>query len=92
MRVQEGMIWDGRFTISGFSAKSLDIGALEEQGLRGIKKDIMNFEALPFKIKRVLPALWQGEELLAVPHLGYYSPSCPADLKTGRIVFCGKTI
>ena len=92
VRVQEGMIWDGRFIISGFSTKSLDIGALGEQGLCGIKKDIMNFKTLPFKIKQALPALWQGDNLLAVPHLGYYSTSCPAGFKTGRIVFCGKAI
>ncbi|MFH1157795.1 MAG: tRNA lysidine(34) synthetase TilS [Pseudomonadota bacterium] len=92
VRVTEGRVWDGRFSVSGFPAGSLDIGALGEQGLSGLKKDMEGTVALPFKVKRVLPALWQGEGLLAVPHLGYYSPSCPAELKTGRVSFCGKVV
>ena len=92
VRVQKMMVWDGRFAVSGFSGKLLDIGALGEKGLYELKKNMENSGTLPFKVKRVLPALWQGKNLLAVPHLSYYSPSCPDNLKTGRIVFCGKVV
>ena len=92
MRVQEGLVWDGRFTVSGFPTESLYIGALGEQGLCELKKNMDGSGMLPFKVKRVLPALWHGGNLLAVPHLGYYSQSCPARLKTGQITFCGKVV
>jgi len=92
MRIQEGLIWDGRFTVSGFPTESLYIGALGKQGLCELKKNMESSGTLPFKVKRVLPALWQKENLLAVPHLGYYSQYCPAKLKTGRITFCGKVV
>ena len=100
LRAEEGKIWDGRFIISGFHAgspqmlslpESLEVGALGGAGLSELRKggiSLPKLEALPFKIKRVLPALWQGENLLAVPHLSYYSPACPRGLKTGQISFC----
>ncbi len=87
-------LWDGRFLLSGFSPdESAEIGALGEDGLSALRKnapELPALETLPFKVKRVLPALWRGENLLAVPHLSYYSPDCPAGLKTGGIIFSGK--
>ncbi|MCE9507484.1 MAG: tRNA lysidine(34) synthetase TilS [Alphaproteobacteria bacterium] len=90
----KGEIWDDRFRVSGFVSESLEIGALGEAGLAELRKNIKGFgasmrklEALPFKVKRVLPALWQGENLLAVPHVSYYSPASPPALKTGQVLF-----
>jgi tRNA(Ile)-lysidine synthase len=87
-------LWDERFQVSGFESESLEIGALGEAGLAELRKNIKGFEAsarkleaLPFKVKRVLPALWQGENLLAVPHVSYYSPASPPALKTGQVLF-----
>jgi tRNA(Ile)-lysidine synthase len=94
IQAAKGKVWDERFLISGFDLESLEIGALGEAGLSALRKNIKGFEvsvrkleALPFKVKRVLPALWQGENLLAVPHVSYYSPASPPALKTGRLLF-----
>lgn len=92
VRLGEGQLWDGRFRASGFSPlelslESLEIGALGETGLSELRKNMESANILPFKIKRVLPALWQGDNLLAVPHLSYYSPDCSAALRKGRISF-----
>jgi tRNA(Ile)-lysidine synthase len=95
VRVEENKVWDRRFVVSGFHGESLEIGALGEAGLSELRKNMGNsgtasqkLEALPFKVKRVLPALRQGGNLLAVPHVSYYSPSCPRGLKAGQITFC----
>ena len=91
VRVAEDKIWDARFIVSGFDVESLEIGALGEAGLSELRKNIdtplQKLEMLPFKVKRVLPALWRGGNLLAVPHVSYYSPACPPGLKTGRLLF-----
>jgi tRNA(Ile)-lysidine synthase len=79
----EGKVWDKRFVISGITNAGLKIGAL---GGKTVEAET----TLPFKIRRVLPALWQDGKLRAVPHLGYYSEDCPEVLKQGRITFCGK--
>jgi tRNA(Ile)-lysidine synthase len=87
-RIVEGMLWDGRFRLSGFPpGESCDIGAVGEAGLSELRKNIKPPENLPFKVKRVLPALWQGGNLLAVPHLGYYDPSCHEHFRKGRVTF-----
>jgi tRNA(Ile)-lysidine synthase len=94
MKVKNGGIWDERFALSDFPEdESWEIGVLGEGGLSSLRKnapEIKALEDLPFKIKRVLPALWQRENLLAVPHVSYYSADCPMPLKNGRIMFCGK--
>lgn len=76
----EGVVWDGRFIFSGDGTGSLEIGALGEAGLSQLRKNAKDREDLPFKIKCTLPALWSGENLVAVPHLGYYGAGCPAGI------------
>lgn len=87
---KECQIWDNRFAVSGFDAESLCIGILGEAGFLELRKNNPSLPAmdkLHFKVKKVLPAVWQGENLLAVPHINYYSPFCPSGVKTGRILF-----
>lgn len=88
--VAENKLWDRRFVVSGIPSESLEIGALGKDGLSVLRKNTplpSKLASLPFKVKRVLPALWQGGNLLAVPHLGYYSAFSSPDLQTGRILF-----
>ena len=73
--VQDNMIWDGRFQISGF--KGLEVGALRDHGLALLADKISNDRALekkirtlPFKVRKTLPVFWDGAEIVAVPHLG----------------------
>lgn len=83
----EGKIWDNRFVVSGVAGNdtlkigALKIGALGAEPLKETPK------TLPFKIRRVLPALWLNDNLCAVPHLHYYSADCPPTLKKSRIIF-----
>ena len=76
----EGKIWDNRFVISGIAGGTVMIGALGAE-------NPLEENTLPFKIRRVLPALWQNNTLLAVPHLGYYSAACPASLRKSKVTF-----
>jgi hypothetical protein len=79
-------VWDGRFIIEG--GESLEVGALGETGLSALRKDNISFPALdnlPFKVKKTLPALWQGQNLLAIPHLGWVSAMAPAAAKGIRV-------
>jgi tRNA(Ile)-lysidine synthase len=89
--VQEGTVWDKRFILSGFG-ENLNVGALEEAGLSVLRKNeaaAAALESFPYKIKRVLPALWQGENIAAVPHIGYYAED---KLKSGKITFRVKIV
>lgn len=90
--LQKARIWDGRFILSGFGADSMlepfEVGTLGENGLSELRKNIAfakKLESMPAKVKRVLPALWQGGNLLAVPSLSYYRGDCPEELKAVRI-------
>jgi len=81
----DGQIWDKRFVISGVAAGgTLTIGALGSAAVETAKKP------LPFKIRRVLPAFFLNDNLCAVPHLGYYTADCPAEVKAGKIKFVVK--
>ncbi len=85
----EGILWDGRFLLSGFGPE-YEVGALSESGISALRKtgaDMPFFEALPFKIKKTLPAIWQGEKLQAVPQVSWYSSDAPEGLKRGQIRF-----
>lgn len=63
-----GAVWDGRFRLAADAAvpRGATLGALgaDASGLR-------RASPLPAAVLRTLPALRQGERLLAVPHLGY---------------------
>lgn len=73
--VTEGLLWDGRFVVMGAPAESCDVGALGEVGIVELRKsdDAAHqlLDRLPAKVRRVLPALWRGENLVAVPHVSY---------------------
>ena len=69
--------WDGRFavTVSPRLAPNLDftIGRLGEQGIRhlGSEGHTQSESGIPEPARKALPALWQGERLIAVPGLGF---------------------
>lgn len=68
----ESCLWDGRFCARAPGpAKGLALGALGRDGLRAAR-DIWGEAALaavPGTVRPVLPALFRGEELVAVPDL-----------------------
>jgi hypothetical protein len=87
-KIEGKTLWDRRFVVSGFSG--VEIGGLGEEGLSILRKQthsLRRIEDLPFKVKKVLPALWQGGNLVAVPHVSYLSPEAGDGLPQGRIAF-----
>ena len=60
-----GVIWDGRFRVAAAPSGS-SIGALGDDAAR-----IGRRSALPSMVRRALPALRRGGEIVAVPHLGF---------------------
>ena len=88
--VKSGDVWDKRFLLAGFADDTLELGVLGDKGLSELRKNediAKNLEHLPFKIKRILPAVWRDGELLAVPHIEYYSLSCSKELEKIKIIF-----
>ena len=64
----DGAVWDGRFVLS--AAASLPEG-WRIAALGGQAPRFRHLTALPSAVLRTLPALWSGEAVCAVPHLGY---------------------
>lgn len=92
MTAAEGAVWDARFIVSGVRGTGpLDIGALGETGLSALRQNPAlekMLKAIPFKARRVMPALWSANDtLMAVPHIGYFSEDCPLILRNARMVF-----
>ena len=76
------VVWDGRFTVefapdprigaSGYSLKPLG-----EDGWRYIvsisaRANLRDYRDIPGPVRYALPAIWQGEKVVEVPHLGYF--------------------
>ncbi len=79
----DGMIWDSRFRITlAADAAGLQIGALGTAGWQQIRADLAAPCRVPYPVRLALPALWQGEKILSVSHLGWARPewtdSCTA--------------
>lgn len=100
--LENGMVWDGRFRVSGYpqnivacgtpDGDSLTIGVAGEAGVSVLRKHAAahpalarQIDALPAKILRVLPAVWQGQNLVSVPHLNWVAAGAPAGVETGQI-------
>lgn len=83
IKIYDGLVWDGRFRVAVSHQTDLEIGALGDAGLAALKsfpEAVAKLQQLPFKIRRVLPALWQGDRLCAVPHIGYELENCSVTL------------
>lgn len=78
----ERTVWDGRFALTGLphmAGESLRIAPLGAAGVAALRKQAVGdknilaaLEKLPGKVRAVLPSLWQGENLLSVPHLSWH--------------------
>ena len=77
--IERGMSWDGRFMISNiperFSSGSCRVGALGRHAAE-FRKNC----GLPSLVMKTLPAVYDCDTIIAVPHLGYGTPC--------RIDFC----
>jgi len=75
-------LWDGRFAVTVFPENpsppgarmpGLTIARLGEAGLRELGRlgHAQSGHGVPEPARKALPALWQADRLLAVPHLGF---------------------
>jgi tRNA(Ile)-lysidine synthase len=83
--VRPGMrvLWDRRFAIEIRGDFNLEpgftIARLGERGIQSLGRDPDkpapgSGDSIPVPARKALPALWQGERLVAVPHLGFGPP------------------
>ena len=76
-----GCIWDGRFRLCRLEyAPCDDDPPLVLRRLGDAAAGFRRRSGLPSAVLRGLPALWAGENLLAVPHLGYHVERKSADI------------
>lgn len=91
--LRNGMVWDGRFRVSGYpDADSLMLGVAGEAGVSILRKQAAahpplarQIDGIPAKILRVMPGVWQGQNLVSVPHLKWFMADAPAGLETGQV-------
>lgn len=100
--VADALVWDHRFHIRGLQAlggQGLRLAALGEAGIAhlGMAKEKLlwpdAFTAVPAGVRRGVVALWQGENVLAVPQLSWQTagftgalPAVQAQISLGDIV------
>ena len=91
--VTEGMVWDERFKVSGYpAAESLTISLLGENGVAALRKSALPdspalalLEGLPGKVRRSLPTIRKGENIVSVPVLGWVSADAPKGVENGSV-------
>lgn len=90
--------WDGRFDVhkpSRTEAGDLFCGALGEKGLRQVSDSapdvLAGNQSIPASVLITLPAFFEGESLIAVPHLGYSCGNCEVPVLTHRWLASSKT-
>ena len=69
----ETAVWDGRFHVSATTSARAryDVRALEAEGWRRVCSVMPRRPVLPARIGHGLVSFWAGEQLVAVPHLGF---------------------
>lgn len=90
-------VWDRRFVLSGLPVAQNESWALAALGAAGVaalrkqaagdKKISAALELLPGKVRPTLPALFQGEKLLCVPHLSWHDAAAGAGFSLPEVTF-----
>ena len=67
--------WDGRFLVRAGPglAAGVQVRALGEEGLRGLRPLVAMPSRVPAGALRMLPGFWRGAGLIAVPSLGFWA-------------------
>jgi len=75
-------LWDGRFAVSVTKScgEPIRLDALTERGWTQIVavQPRLRQTPLPHPVRIVMPAIWRGDEVVAVPHLGFVNQAEPA--------------
>jgi tRNA(Ile)-lysidine synthase len=92
--------WDGRFVAGprepGTDLTGLRIAGLGPEGVRLVGRSLAGRTSdktlahfVPRRVWPVLPAIWSGRDLVAVPHLAWALPGWPhSDPRWSGIAFC----
>ena len=85
-------LWDGRFRVvfSGGAAgrDRARLRALGEAGWRDVRDRLDRVSAVPDRARRALPAVYDDQGVLEVPHLGYRrNPALGGDPVVARLAF-----
>jgi tRNA(Ile)-lysidine synthase len=98
--LRPGTVWDGRFEVAAGNAPDsafdgLSLGLLGEAGLSALRKILAEtpaaaerLEKYPAKLRKILPAVRSGENLLCVPHLSWVAAGAEPALKNLRLHYC----
>ncbi|MEA1938771.1 MAG: hypothetical protein U9N14_06750, partial [Pseudomonadota bacterium] len=75
------VLWDGRFLASTTSSQILHIGALLQGDMAQVKEcsDPVLWSLLPHAARLACPGIFEGDTLVAVPHLGWSVPEVAVD-------------
>lgn len=78
-----GITWDGRFVLEAGARlpRGLEVRALGPEGLARLREARFPFPRLPSALLQGLPAVWKGETLKAVPHLGFGGEMTPVSVR-----------
>ncbi|MDH3739618.1 MAG: hypothetical protein OER92_10530, partial [Alphaproteobacteria bacterium] len=75
-------VWDSRFSVlvTNILGDQVRLDALAAAGWQQIVAADPNLRetALPYASRTVLPAIWRGDDVISVPHLGYVNSVKPA--------------
>jgi tRNA(Ile)-lysidine synthase len=84
----EDGIWDRRFRValSRSAPRPVHVRALTEAGYLRVRKCLGSDPALPAAVRAGLVSFWDGNEVVAVPHIAYRSQDRTAD--PGTAGFC----
>jgi tRNA(Ile)-lysidine synthase len=71
----ESVLWDGRFRVAAAArlGAGVEVRALGVDGLRDLRARVDIPAGLPVAALRAVPSFWHGDNLLAVPPLGFWS-------------------
>ncbi|MGE0743756.1 MAG: tRNA lysidine(34) synthetase TilS [Rhodospirillales bacterium] len=79
------MVWDGRFGVragAGWRDRpSARLAALESRGWTALRRTAAHVRDLPAAVRPALPAVWQDDCLMAVPHLAAADGLPPLDVR-----------
>jgi tRNA(Ile)-lysidine synthase len=86
-RAIKDTVWDGRFRLRGEVPPHIEIGALGDENVKELAAEAgISLDIIPHKVRRTLPAFWQGEKLLYVPHLNLVNAAAVPDIGNMQLI------
>ncbi|HEX7775408.1 MAG TPA: tRNA lysidine(34) synthetase TilS [Parvibaculum sp.] len=86
LKAGEAGVWDGRFhaKLAAARAGAFEVRALGPQGLVAVRAGRLALPEMPKAVLPTLPALWQGDKLVAASHIGAIAAGIRFDARSLR--------